>query len=563
MKPKKIIYINSDSQMGYKLDGLSELIDKNVLLEEVIEKYNHCYNKYFPIFLDKRGYNPLLLDKLHGNNNDPSDAFYELSYFFYNLLYLENEVLFNSGTKIIFNTPLSKPLMDSYIYFFKQNKIHYNFAFRERTRLKNILVIFKNKALEFKLLARYFLGHLNSEFSNETKQNKSNKLLLYIPNIQMDIQDYLSFKYNEIINNKDTNEYSLLYFGFKNHKSLKVDGTDIQIFSVLRTKLTILDYLNSIFLALKNRYLKLKLKSTCDDVYEIYFLLNIDLHRISGILYQKKVERFFENFKGNIVLNRRAIINKGHAISNFYAKLNNNQVIASPMRFMSSSRLSNFIPDVLKTNFSQYLPDLIHSNDHLSHTVIRSQLVNQKNIKISYSQSGALIQKSINYLKNPKVIVVITQSYQDNLEYLIYESVKMFSSQDCLIYFKIHPAFKILESTKDKYKFITNVIFVDSIDEDLEVYLCLTVYSSEALNYIKRGVPVFWINYLSLNYLFLHDLQTQVGVIINSRRDFLITSNKIINEFEYYSDLKTKSLAFAYNMSLHNNYNSISDLIKF
>jgi hypothetical protein len=39
MKPEKIIYINSDPQLGYKLDGLSESIDKNVLLEEVIEKY--------------------------------------------------------------------------------------------------------------------------------------------------------------------------------------------------------------------------------------------------------------------------------------------------------------------------------------------------------------------------------------------------------------------------------------------------------------------------------------------------------------------------------------------
>lgn len=319
---------------------------------------------------------------------------------------------------------------------FHDIKISLNYKIDYKLELLKSLRIIYRRVNAGRILIREFLTTLSTQ-------------KLEIPNLQnhvffdatlsnMSVDKYLLFGFPEFFDKNllklNPNKFSIIYYS-RSTNSIKSDLFDCKMLNIYYVRLSILDYLKNFkILIITKKKIKAELSKT-ENPFDSVFLKYTHGINLSGINYQSKIQTFFGQIKNSFIINREGIVNKNLAIYNYFSKFGNNTTISSPLRFLSDTRLSNYIPEFFLRKNNLYLPDYLIANDFFSNDSLINQIYSNNTMKIQYKQQfGNEVLKKDHSLHNR--IVVKLQSPKENQEGIINDTIEAFKDTEFSIFLR-------------------------------------------------------------------------------------------------------------------------------
>lgn len=534
---------------SYKLkaEGIQHYHEK--ALKQAKDLYLELYEGAYQELMGK-DFNPLWTPDTKAENDlDFKDDFGRVSYFYFNICLLkilleEYEVEILDQTKAEFE--------DQYFLyaFFEEEGISLDVPNKNAKRfakhkIKQFIVEgLKNtpRTVEKKV------DDLKEKFSlheHQIQVSRSGKVVyLYLHSFKgMSLKSYLNWRYGEIIPSLEKKGYQIIVLSTIDFEG--PESIDYPFYNVNRlvSKPEIRKTFTESFLY-KTRVNFFKAKEwsrSKTDTEKRYFLANLPTDFFYAFRELSGLNNLFKKIGPGLLLIKGPVNNKGASSIFFSARKNGVRVMVVSPRILTSTRFSN---QFIKTHFKKGYPDIYpHSiavDDQVSFETIENQTDQIELYRVR--QKDTIADKpdaEIDF--QPFRITLILQKrkeIQQMAEFVI-QGVKGLSN--VTVQFKEHPSFPIPNNLLNRFKEIDYVQILPSdisLEKTVEKSdLCVTSYSSAAIEFVKNGKPVIWLESVTSNSVFFADLYRKLGLSAKSTEELNELIKNIVSEpANYYKE---------------------------
>jgi len=544
-----LIEICSDRFLGYRLKGINIEAYYARAIDRASRIYLNCYSKvYRKIFCG--GFNILWVDKPN-NSVDPRDGFWSLNYFYFNLS-LIHAIAVENNVKVSLTCNFEPSLYRPLKQFCEDNKyklIINQEVFTGRSANKN-----KRKFIKQLTEIKALIGNRNSCFAKDDGYLFNSRLMtvyLYIYPFAKDVNTYLEWRYKGLIEQLLDCNLNVILFSTED-VPIKTD-LPVQFINVTNNvsvliKMYIL--VKSLIINLKTRLMVFKEGRVRVKLIEyIYFLKRIPMFSYYGLLEQYCMSKFFNSYGLGIVLYAESLVYKKTAIINTAANKQKLRTMGLAGRVFSKNRLSNRLSCAHLENKDNVLPDAFFVNDNISYKCLLKEAGGQINIYKNKPLPDEPYTDN-NKIKELRNIAVLLQRNLDNMEGMIEEVICATKDLSGLnIYLIAHPNFPVANQFVNSLGNDSNSVIVvcrGNIENTINnVDLCITAYSSAVLEYARRGCPVLWMTYVTINAIFNQELNNAIGSVIKNREELSREINKMYRDKMYYNS-KSKAIIEEY-----------------
>jgi hypothetical protein len=305
-------------------------------------------------------------------------------------------------------------------------------------------------------------------------------------------------------------------------------------------------YIESIRLHLlsHNKITRLKKQNTQPEFGYLLDTLQITNDTILKLLVARKG---FKNLaaikKPGVIVYSGLLYNKMAGLYNSICRQYNIRTFSISNRIMTRERLSNRLTAGQKKSSAQ-LPHAVAVFDQVSDVVFSEQAPADIAVyRCTRNRSGAGNEQHTDHpgIKNPDkkiTVTLILQRVEDNMEEMIDSVIRAVDGSGGSLHLKAHPGFPVPGKLQEKYRHYSQVEILpvtQSLEEAADrADLCITAYSTAALEFAKKGRPVIWLNYITINSLLYLTLQDRIGLVANNEKELQKIVAEIIQSTEYY-----------------------------
>jgi len=554
MEKLKIVIENCPNH-SYKLvgEGIDEFQEQ--ALEQANQIYLKCYDRAYKLLMFKKINSLWAFSLIDKNKIDPRDGFWEVNYFYFNIS-LINVLKDHFDLQVLDKTSGRFINKDYFFRYLNQNNVQYkeenisktNHKKTFKTKLKHSL---KNN---YKWLSEKINNYRYLLTSGGAKLNLSNskrKLFLYIyPVGNMTLSEYLKWRYSEVLKHYKDSDSEIVLVSTKDFKEAdQLDYKFVNINRLLSKKDLLVAFLESKKIKKKTeeRVKNEIARNELELEYE-FFLKKVPKYYFDTIKEQVGFSKFFIKYGPGLLLHVGSIVNKGAPIYINSAKKNKSRVLAVAGRILTSNRLSNLISEVQKhNNYPNVLPDSIIVFDGVSEEVIKKQ---HSDINIYSTKKGKIedinvSRRSVHVSNNhPFRITLALQKKRESRE-MIEQVINAIEDQKHIVLnLKMHPNFPLHEKyikLYQKHSFINFFSPKISLDKAIvETDVCISAYSSAALEFAKKYKPIIWLKNITLDSLFFSDVHNRIGLKARNIKELATIINKLAYNISYYESVKNE-----------------------
>ena len=541
------IHIVSDPVHSYKLigDHLNDYHEK--ALEDARDLYLDFYDEVYQNVITK-DFNPLWTpDTKSDNEIDFKDDFWGVSYFLFNACLLKN-LKREYDVKVIDETKSQFPIQKYLYQFLDQEKIAFEKPYKE-DRLIN-----KNAIKKFVLQSLRNLPENIRNIPHEIrkrfllkKQNLSlqtgDKKTLYLFVEPVDDMDFVDWRYSKVLEEygEKADEIVLLStIDFKNSEE-----QDIPFINVNRL-LSIWDlicvFFKSFFLNIRIRGYVFKSRLKHEGSVEFkYFLKNAPVNLFYPIRENVGFNNLFKKKGLGLLIIKGPVMNKSGAMQIYNARKYGIRTLIIASRILTSTRLSNqFVPSHFNDQYSAVLPYAMTVDDQISYETLQKQMyaIDIYPLRKKYDLKEVESVK----LRTPFRITLALQKKKE-IEAMAGEVIAAVEHlDDVVLDLKMHPLFPMYDQLVKRYQQIpfVNILPIDtSLSKAIDHSdLCVTAYSTAALEFAMKGKPIIWMKNVTFNRLFFADLQKKIGITTNNSEDLCKAIKQMRDDEEFYNTLR-------------------------
>lgn len=524
---------------SYKLRGEGVQGYHEEALKQAKDLYLQLYEDVYQQLMGK-DFNPLWTPDTKAENDlDFKDDFGRVSYFYFNVSLLK--ILLEEYEIEIVDRTKSEFEDQYFLYsFFEEKGIPFKAPNKSSTRFA------KHKIRQFVVegiknlprTARSKIDNLQEKLTLQEEdihvRSEGKVVYLYLHSFKgMGLRDYLNWRYGELLPSLEKKGYQIIVLSTIDFEG--DDSIDYPFFNVNRlvSKSEIRKAFTEslLYKTRVNFYKAKKWGRPSTDTEKKYFLSNLPTDFFYALIELSGLEILFREIGPGLLLIKGPVNNKGASSLFFTARKNGVRVMVISPRILTSTRFSN---QFIKTHFKEEYPDIYpHSiavDDQVSFETIQNQTDQIELYRVK--QKRDMIENTDTRIDfRPFRITLILQKrkeIQQMAEYVI-KGVKGLSN--VIVHFKEHPSFPIPDILLDGYKKIDYVQILPSdvsLDQTVEKSdLCVTSYSSAALEFVKQGKPVIWLENVTSNSIFFADLYRKLGLRAKSSNEL----NELIKSF--------------------------------
>ncbi|GEM_PF-4350685 len=531
------INIEKCKYFGYKLTGRHIKNFYEEALNISNKKFLDCYSKIYKglMFED---FNALWQSK-PANKLDPLDSFWNVNYTIFNISIIE---LILKQYKV--NVHVNKDVYNKEVFyifkFCRLNNIDINF-----NKLKAILMKFFELKGEMnsriKILKKLLISTRNiGRHDKKIKKENAKTAYLYVYNNAKSLSSYIKWRYKDIIKELKKNDFRIILFSSTNIKgSNKSEDTFINTTGFLGVsdflRLGIKSFRDSFKI---KKFIRKEKRLNKKNVVYSYILKQSPSSLLLGLKNSAGFERMVRLYGKGILLNAESLVNKKFAIYNSISRNYKIKTIAIAGRVLTKQRLSNrLVKAHIDNSCPKAIPDSIMVFDKISQQVLKKESHGKINV-YSCQNKNETIKKS-ELRENIQSVAVLLQKPEDNMQNLIDHVLDTLKGMgDIKVYIKMHPNFPMPEHLKNRYSKLSSVIILP-INERLEKVvsfsdICVTSYSTAALEFAKAGKLIIWAPYVTLNSVFYKDLQDKIGLKAEDKESLENIFESIVNDKGYY-----------------------------
>ena len=540
------IYIERDPVQYYKLTGkrVSEYHKK--ALENAKDLYLEFYDTVYRGLMTK-DFNPLWMrDGISDNDVDFKDDFGEVSYFLFNVCLLR---LLKKEYRI--------KVVDQTRFKFRNQEDLYSFLKQEGIELEKIhkpdRLIDKNAIKKFVLQSLRELPEnicsIPKNFSErfllkrqEIREAEKNKktLYLYVEPVgkrgEGGKMEFIKWRYANLLDQNRQSDCNIVFISTIDF--LNSDQKDIPFLNVNRlvSKSDLLRvFLKSLYLRVKisNFIISRRLDSRISAEFK-FFLKNAPRNMFYPLREHLGFKKLFDKVGPGLLVIKGPIVNKGSAIQIYNAKQNGVRVLVISGRILTPTRLSNqFVKSHSYDLFPNVLPHSMVVDDKMSFETIRKQSDDIElyplEKKYDYSEK---------YPANPFRVTLVLQKKKE-IEQMVEEVIQAIEGLDGIVLnLKMHPLFPIhrhLLKRYNQFSFVNVLPLHTQMNVVIENSdLCITAYSTAALEFAMKGSPVVWLKNVTFNRLFFADLQEEFGIVTENSDELRSIIIKMKDDKELY-----------------------------
>lgn len=573
---KITVYIDDYSHYSYKLNANEIHHYHERALEEAKNLYLKIYDKNYRNLMGF-DFNPLWTpDTKSENDLDFKDDFGDVSYFYFNICLLR--ILSNEYQLRVVDRTSSPFSSQKFIHaFLKERGIEIEKIFKPRR------VISKHKIKKFVFNT---LKKTPGKFANKLRElrkiitleeqviesGEGRKVIyLYVHSVGgMTLQSYLDWRYSELLTMLNKEEYKIIIVSTIDFKDSGSVGHEFINVNKLVSKGELFNlFFKSIFIKAKVLGFKwFHVFKRGLSTEEFFFVKNLPGSFFYTLRELAGLENLF-NMKGPGLLIISGPLNNKGASSLFYkARRCGVRVHLIAPRILTSTRFSNqFINAHFEDKYPPVFPHSMTVFDKISFATIRKQteeiclypIATDNNTNASLSSP----------LHVPFAVTLVLQKKKE-IEDMTDQVLKAIEKlNDVILNLKMHPSFPLTKTLSKKYSQVSNLNILPrdtSLEEAVQMSdICVTSYSTAALDFIKAGKPVVWQKTVTVNSLFFSELQKQVGLSVDSPEELRDIISKMKNSNQYYSE-ERKTQYEQYQKIIYDSnadgYNSISNVLR-
>ncbi len=516
---------------SYKLraEGIQDYHEK--ALEQARDLYLKLYENAYQQLMGNN-FNPLWTPDTKAENDlDFKDDFGRVTYFYFNISLLK-KLLKLYEIEIVDRTQ-SKFEDQHFLYsFFEEEGIPFKVPNKSAKRFA------KHKVRQFVVEGIRNLPRTASSTVDNLKEKLSTweedlnvspagKVdYLYLHSFKgMSLKNYLNWRYGEIIPSLEKKGYQIIVLS-----TIDFDGAnsiDYPFFNVNRlvSKSEIRKAFIQSFLykTRVNFYTAKEWAKSSTGTEERYFLANLPADFFYAFRELTGLDKLFKEIGPGLLLIKGPVNNKGASSLFFTARRNGVRVMVISPRILTSTRFSN---QFIKTHFKEGYPDIYpHSiavDDQVSFETIENQ-TDQIELYRVRQEKDIVENTNAEVDFKPFRITLVLQKRKEIKEMAEYVIEGLKGLRNVIVQFKEHPSFPIPNNLLDKYKEVDYVQILPSditLEQTVEKSdLCVTSYSSAALEFVKSGKPVIWLENVTSNSIFFADLYRKLGLRAKSSEE--------------------------------------------
>lgn len=538
-----------------------QIIGKDIsrYFQEALEEANNMYKRfhdkaYRNLMFDN--FNPLWTqDTISVNDIDAKDGFWSMNYFFFNIS-LVKILSQHFELKIIDKTKSPFRNQDYFFEFLENEGIEFQVLSNKKVSFPSVLyfkILIKNFLEDVIESSWNYLRFFKKEFLRSNRHagkrllnnKKRSSLYFYIPPIgNMTLDSYINWRYRKLFKYYEDKGKKIILFSiidFERSESFKFQFININDLITWRDLFSIT--LKSIFYKWKVKQLiRKELKNQNISVPEKYFIRKIPTKLFYALKENCGYSKLFQQFGKGLLIMKGPIISKGAPLQTYNAKQKGIRVLSVSGRILTSTRLSNCFLDAYSDDrYPNILPHSMVVSDRISYNTIRNQ---SNEIDIHPLATNIESQVDGKQISNSITISLALQK-RTEVEKLVDDVISITEKMEGVnVLLKQHPNFPIYWKLKEKFERVPFLKILDletSLIETVENSdICITAYSSSALEFIKKGRPVIWVKYVTLNSLFFDEMFKKVGLTANGYEDLEAYIHRLKNDSEYYLNEKRK-----------------------
>lgn len=539
------IYIDDYSLYSYKLTAPGIQKYQERALEEARDLYLEIYDKVYRRLMSF-DFNPLWTpDTKSENDLDFKDDFGDVSYFYYNICLLK--ILSNEYQVRVVDRTSSPFSSQKFIYaFLKEREIEIEKANAQRIGIskhkikKFVFNTFKNTPGRFVNKLKELKEIISLEKQVTEPEERRKVIYIYIHSVKgMTLRSYLNWRYSELIEMVKREDYKIVIISTIDFKDSGTIGYEfINVNRLVSTGELFQSFIKCIVIKAKVLGFKFyHLIKPGVGTDEKFFLKNLPLSFFYPIRELIGLENLFK-IKGPGLLVVSGPFNNKGASSLFYkARKCGVRILLIAPRILTSTRFSN---QFIKAHFeSKYPPNFPHSMmvfDKISYEAIKKQTEKIRLYTIATSNNTYV---SLNGQVHVPFRVTLVLQKKKEIEEMADQVLNAVEElRDVIVNLKMHPTFPLTKTLREKYNQVPNlnILPIDtSLEDAIQMSdICVTSYSTAALDFIKAGKPVVWQKTVTANSLFFSELQKRVGLSVEGPLELRDIISKMKNSHQYY-----------------------------
>lgn len=496
-------------------------------------------------------------DRNATNDIDPKDGFWTMYVFFFNTCLIK--ILSEKYVVEIIDDTGSQFRNQKHFYKFLKKegiKIIISEKKRNSTSFKHSLKLFVIDSIQN---TREALGNAINFFKEEfiesntipdiSFEEESDKKIIYLaipPVSNRNIEFYLGWRYTSIFEELNTFKkrgYRILLVGMRDYDKIDSFGFSlINVYQLVNKRERLGLFIKSFFYKIKVYLLVWSALLKASDSIKKYFLKNIPTDFYFALKENRAFNYLFKSFGSGLWIMKGPLVYKGISIRSFNARKNGVRSFTISGRVMTDTRLTNcFLKAHTDNQFPNVLPHSIYVSDIISFETIRNQ-TNKIDIYSTRMDDGTQQFDSFN---NDFFSVTLVLQKRNEIESMVDTVLAAIHNfEDVILNLKPHPDFPIYDQLKEKYNKKQNVNIFSS-DASLSEAIkrsdvCISCYSSAALDFAKNNKPIIWLNNVTLNSLLFKDVHEKMGAIVNNTEELEELILKMKDDPDFYQKMQKK-----------------------
>ena len=524
--------------------------------EEALEWSNRFYlDMYDKVYRDLMAgeFNPVWTpDTTSVNDLDFKDDFGSVSYLIFNMFLLkllakkqELNVVDNTEKRFRDQRLLFKFLRKNQIEFKLNDEKKANTSFKNRQK-KRVLKFVKKMGSKFINHFRPSAKEIRSEYELQGSKTANETIYFYVhPCGDMKLSDYVNWRYSSILNEIDTDNRQLIFLStrdFDDAEEFKHPFFNVNRLLSREKEREI--HFRSFLLKIKILIYKGIMLLKSRDAYKTAFLEHLPTQFFNTMREYEGLNHLFELYGKGVLFIKGPVNNKGVSIVSAQANHHDIRVSVIQPRIFTEQRLSNqYTSAQYDPNLPHLIPDSMVLYDQISSKTIKSQT---DKIHIYSILNGI---GELHDLKGEAgggtFTVTLTLQRSDEVGVMVNHVVNALTGlKGITLNLKEHPVFKAPESVKSRFEGFPWVHLLDS-DVSLQSCvissdLCISSYSSAALEFAAGGCPIIWMKNVTLNSIFFSDVQDTIGIEARSATELAEVVRSMKNNPANYNEEREK-----------------------
>jgi hypothetical protein len=513
---------------------------------------------YDEVYRDLMGasFNPMWTpDTTAVNDLDFKDDFGSVSYLIFNL-FLIRRLSDKADLHVIDRTKKKFRHQRRFYQFLRKNGILLTInseklgqtSFKNRQK-KRVFGLFKRLKQTVSGMADCMKRELASKTVHPGKPANGETIYFYLhPHGNMGLEEYVNWRYSDVLNQIETENRNVIFFStrdFEHSNKFRYPFVNIRRLTLKKDLLSI--YLHSIFLKLKVRIYKEFKQLKSSDIARSVFLDHLPTGFFTTLQEYEGLARLFDTYGKGVLFIKGPVNNKGVSLLNAKAKDRDIRVCLIQPRILTRQRYSNqYVPAQVDPAYPSLIPDVMVTFDQISTKTVYNQT---KKIKIyPFQHLTEISDTRVVQQKNENLRITLILQRSDEVPVMVDHVVNALDGMDGVtLYLKEHP---VLKAPKEIHQRFAESSWINILNGDVSVReaielsdLCISSYSSAALEFAASGCPIIWMKNVTLNSLFFSDIHDTVGIVTRNSDELCEIIHHLKRDPDFLEEVKQKQLS--------------------